>query len=289
MSAVSPVCVAPARATARSSAPALSADAIGALASSCLHLEVETWPKPGLVSHVDNGSHADMDVTMLHRSAALLEPFFAAIAAAAANGVGMDRLRAIGIAAEAEMLAATGGVNTHRGAIFGLGLLCAAAALRHRDGATLGATVRRHFSRAIAEGPVMLHSHGAKAGRAYGARGARGEAIDGFPSVYEIGAPALVGGHRLAPHDAEAARVHAVFALIAGVADTNILHRGGSVGLAFAQARARGFLERGGVGALDWRVKAGNVHAEFVARRLSPGGSADLLAMSLFVHEVEFE
>ncbi|MGO9675352.1 MAG: triphosphoribosyl-dephospho-CoA synthase MdcB [Methylocella sp.] len=265
---------------------ALSAEAIGALASSCLRREVETWPKPGLVSHVDNGSHADMDAAMLCRSADVLRPFFAALAMAGAEGACLPRLRAIGIAAEVEMLAATGGVNTHRGAIFGLGLLCAAA-LEDRDGETLGAVVRGRFGRAIAEGPVPLLSHGAKAGRLYGARGARGEAMAGFPSVYNIGAPALAEGRRLAPQDPEAPRVQAIFALIAGVADTNVLHRGGAEGLAFAQARAKDFLRRGGVGAPDWREAGARIHAEFVARRLSPGGAADLLAMSLFVDQME--
>ncbi|MGA2636714.1 MAG: triphosphoribosyl-dephospho-CoA synthase MdcB [Methylocella sp.] len=276
MSAAAALCFAP--------PPALSADAIGALASSCLRREVETWPKPGLVSHVDNGSHADMDAAMLRRSATVLRPFFAALAAAGAEGASMGRLRAIGIAAEAEMLSATGGVNTHRGAIFGLGLLCAAAGLEDPGGETLGAAVGRRFGRVIAEGP---HSHGAKAGRLYGARGARGEAMAGFPSVYDIGAPALAEGRRLAPDDPEAPRVQAIFALIAAVTDTNILHRGGAEGLAFAQQRAESFLRRGGVGAPDWRTVGVRIHAEFVARRLSPGGSADLLAMSLFVHEFE--
>jgi triphosphoribosyl-dephospho-CoA synthase len=266
---------------------ALPAEAIGALASSCLRREVETWPKPGLVSHVDNGSHADMDAAMLRRSARVLRPFFAALAAAGAEGASMGRLRAIGIAAEAEMLSATGGVNTHRGAVFGLGLLCAAAGLDDPRGETLGAAVGRRFGRAIAAGPVPLRSHGARAGRLYGVGGARGEAMAGFPSVYNIGAPALAEGRRLAPDDPEAPRVQAIFALIAAVTDTNILHRGGVEGLAFAQQRAESFLQRGGVGAPDWRAAGARIHAEFVARRLSPGGSADLLAMSLFVHEVE--
>jgi triphosphoribosyl-dephospho-CoA synthase len=279
VSAATALCFAPAR--------TLSADAIGALATSCLRREVETWPKPGLVSYVDNGSHADMDAAMLRRSAGVLQPFFAALAAAGAEGASMGRLRAIGIAAEAEMLSATGGVNTHRGAIFGLGLLCAAAGLEDPGGETLGASVRRRFGHAIAEGPVPPHSHGARAGRLYGARGARGEAAGGFPSVYDIGAPALAEGRRLAPDDPEAPRVQAIFALIAAVTDTNILHRGGAEGLAFARARAKAFLQRGGVGAPDWRAVGARIHAEFVARRLSPGGSADLLAMSLFVHEFE--
>ena len=97
----------------------------------------------------------------------------------------MDRLRAIGLDAEAAMLAETGGVNTHRGAIFGLGLLSAAAGLRHIVGrhtdTTLGEIVRRHWSDAIRHGPVPPHSHGATAGRRYGAAGARGEAAAGFP------------------------------------------------------------------------------------------------------------
>ncbi|VTZ48278.1 putative 2-(5''-triphosphoribosyl)-3'-dephosphocoenzyme-A synthase [Methylocella tundrae] len=266
---------------------ALTPEAIGALATACLRLEVETWPKPGLVSHVDNGSHADMDAALLHRSAGGLEPFFAAIAKAAGAGADMDRLRGVGMAAEAEMLAATGGVNTHRGAIFGLGLLCAAAALRNAREPTLGATVSRRWGRAIHEGPAAPHSHGSRAARRYGASGARGEAATGFPSVYGLGAPALDEGLRLAPHDPEAARVQAIFALIAGVADTNILHRGGAEGLAFAQRRAAEFLDRGGVGAPGWRERAARVHDEFVARRLSPGGSADLLSMSLFVRAVE--
>ena len=83
--------------------------------------------------------------------------------------------------------------------------------------------------------------------------------------------------------DAEAARVEACFALIASVEDTNLLHRGGLEGLRFARRAARRFIDAGGVRAPGWRVSARWVHESFVARRLSPGGSADLLAMSLFV------
>ena len=77
--------------------------------------------------------------------------------------------------------------------------------------------------------------------------------------------------------------MQACFALIAHVEDTNLLHRGGVDGLRFAQGAARAFLDRGGVGQPDWLARAWAVHRAFVARRLSPGGSADLLAMSLFV------
>ena len=100
---------------------------IGAQAFHAQLQELATWPKPGLVSHVDAGSHRDMDGAMLQRSAEVLRPFFVELAHAGWERSGMSHLRAIGLRAEAAMLTATGGVNTHRGAIFGLGLLCAAA------------------------------------------------------------------------------------------------------------------------------------------------------------------
>ncbi len=232
-----------------------------------------------------------MDAALLLRDADVLEPFFSALAAAGADGAGMVRLRAIGLAAEAAMLAETGGINTHRGAIFGLGLLCAAAGLRStpdRDGRpSLGSLVRERWGEAIRAAPASPDSHGAGAALHHGAAGARGEAASGFASVYRIGRPALNRGWRLGGSNAEAARVQAVFALIAGVEDTNLLHRGGRDGLAFAQGAAAAFLHEGGVGAPGWRDRAASVHRAFVARRLSPRGAADLVAMTLFVQAVD--
>jgi triphosphoribosyl-dephospho-CoA synthase len=264
---------------------------IGAHAVDCLLLELETYPKPGLVSHVDAGSHTDMDADTLRRGATALGPFLCALAEAGAQDSGMGRLRTLGIEAEAAMLEATGGVNTHRGAIFGLGLLCAAAGARLsgtvETAAPLGSVVARLWGKEILSGPVTLRSHGVEARRRYGAGGARREAAEGFPSVYGIGLPALRQAANMAPADAEAVRVHACFSLIAAVEDTNLLHRGGPTGLYFAQNAARSFLDHGGVSQDDWRERARSVHEAFIARRLSPGGSADLLVMSLFVQAFE--
>jgi triphosphoribosyl-dephospho-CoA synthase len=113
------------------------------------------------------------------------------------------------------------------------------------------------------------------------------EAAQGFPSVCQIGLPALRRRALNAPNDAEAARVEACFALIAAVEDTNLLHRAGPSGLRFARLAAQEFLDEGGVGRPDWRERARSVHESFVARKLSPGGSADLLAMTLFVDALE--
>jgi triphosphoribosyl-dephospho-CoA synthase len=259
--------------------------------------ELAVWPKPGLVSHVDSGGHADMDAAMLQASAESLRPFFGELAQAGEDGSDMRRLRTIGLRAEAAMLAVTGGVNTHRGAIFGLGLLCAAAgevAEISTAGAAispvhLGDVVMRRWAADIRRGPIPLFSHGAAALRRYGAGGARAEAAGGFRSVYEVGWPALRHGRSLQPDDADAASVQACFALIAAVCDTNLLHRGGADGMRYAAEAAAAFLSQGGVAAADWRARAAAVHAAFVTRRLSPGGCADLLAMTLFVDALEAE
>ncbi len=279
---------------------AARADAIAACAEHSLLAELATWPKPGLVSEVDNGSHTDMDAALFRRSAAAIRPFFCDLAAAGAKNAEMSTLRAIGTRAEHAMLEATRGVNTHRGAIFGLGLLCAAAGLRaarraqrHEEASLpLGRLVALRWGRDIVDGPRLPDSHGELAARRFGAGGARREAARGFPSVYVVGLPALTVTLQMtpaveAPAAQAPARVQACFALIAVLEDTNLLHRGGSDGLNFAQRAAQRFLDDGGVRQPNWRPRAAAVHRAFVARRLSPGGAADLLAMSLFVAALE--
>jgi len=273
----------------------LVAELIAEQAVIALLRELAAWPKPGLVSHVDSGSHTDMDAAMLQASATALRPFFADLARAGQVGAEMGHLRSIGLRAEAAMLAVTGGINTHRGAIFGLGLLCAAAGavaeVSTEGGAIapvrLGNVVRQRWAAEIGRGPIPLFSHGAAALRRYGAGGARAEAASGFRSVYEVGWPAVRWGRSLQPDDPDAPPVQACFALIAAVWDTNLLHRGGADGMHYASEAASSFLSQGGVGAPDWCARAAAVHAAFVARRLSPGGCADLLAMTLFVDALE--
>ncbi|KQQ42412.1 triphosphoribosyl-dephospho-CoA synthase MdcB [Methylobacterium sp. Leaf125] len=260
-------------------------DGIARLATQCLRLELATYPKPGLVSHVDSGSHSDMDAGTFRASASALEPYFVELAAAGAAGAAMAHLRRIGLAAEAAMRAATGGVNTHRGAIFGLGLLSAAAgAVGPRAPAgSLGAHVRARYADAILDGPELLHAPGARARRRHGVGGAPAEAAAGFPTLYGTGLPALRRARTRRPESPEAARVEACLALIATLEDTNLLHRGGPEGFGFARAEAARFLAAGGIARDDWFSHAQTLHQAFVARRLSPGGAADLLAMTLFV------
>ena len=276
--------------------PRYVADHVADAAQTALLAELETWPKPGLVSHVDSGSHTDMDASTLKASAMAITPFYRQLTVAGAAESGMHRFREIGLEAERAMLAATSGVNTHRGAIFGLGLLCAAAGAIWSDTARaechwhanmLAATVRHRWGQAIMSGPIPLHSHGTNALLKFGAGGARAQAAAGFPHAIEVGLPALRLGRRLAPKDPDAARVQGFFAILASMQDTNLLHRGGMVGLRYAQEAATRFLEKGGIEQADWREQAVAVHRAFVVRRLSPGGSADLLAITLFLDALE--
>ncbi|MEC9367567.1 MAG: triphosphoribosyl-dephospho-CoA synthase MdcB [Pseudomonadota bacterium] len=260
---------------------------IGATAAKCLRLELETWPKPGLVSHIDCGSHDDMTAETFRASTLVIAPYLQALAEAGSQGCSMGKLRLIGLEAERAMFAATSGINTHRGAIFGLGLLCAAAgakiAGRVSPATSLGATVSQLWGRGIVAGPILLHSHGSAARYRFGAGGARQEAADGFPTVYAVGLPALRRASLKAPEDAEAQRVETCFALIAALEDTNLLHRGGRSGLQFARRVAKKFLADDGIAKTGWQARAQRIHKRFIERGLSPGGSADLLAMTLFI------
>lgn len=254
---------------------------VGRGAARSLLEELAAFPKPGLVSRFDNGSHVDMDAGHFMRSALVLRRHFTAAAALGARGAEFAELRGWGVAAEVAMGRATGAANTHRGALFALGLLCAAAGAPRTT--SFGNHVRVRWGAAIAAHRRDPASHGSAATRSSGAGGAQAEAAAGFPSVYSIALPA----YRLAlgvTGSREAAAVQAFFALLATVQDTNLLHRGGTAGLAFAQGAARRFLDGGGMLRERGFARALEVHHAFIERQLSPGGSADLLAATLFVH-----
>lgn len=263
---------------------------VGRLAVRSLYSELALYPKPGLVSLVDNGSHDDMDAMTFLRSLFALRHYFVRIAEAGFDDAGFALLKRLGIDAERRMLAATGGINTHRGAIFCVGMLCAAigacsaqrmapspdairAALLERWGADLA----QHTHVAAAG------SHGARAALQHGASGAREEAARGLPSVFEVALPVL-RATLAAGRGWEAARIDALFALMAQMSDTNVYHRGGIEGARIVRHCAAEFMAAGGTAHADWKPHALECHRLFVARRLSPGGAADLLAATCLVH-----
>jgi triphosphoribosyl-dephospho-CoA synthase len=268
-------------------------ESIGRLAVRALYHEAVLYPKPGLVSPVDCGAHRDMSIATFYRSLFALRGYFPAIAALGADRPPLRILQRRGMEAEAAMLRATGGVNTHRGAIFNLGLLCAAAGAVAAAGERCTADavcmrVRRTWGRAIRRDLATAGgaTHGLRVLQTYGVGGARAEAAGGFRSVRRYALPAF-RAVVARTCDRERASLQALFVLIAQLDDSNLLWRGEREGLAFAQHGARYFLARGGVLAGDWRATALRLHHAFVRRGLSPGGSADLLAVTLFLDELD--
>lgn len=267
-----------------------NAQQIGRAATLALYDELALSPKPGLVTLTDRGSHADMDAHTFMRSLFALRGYFVRIAELGAAGSPFEALEQAGIAAEARMLAATGGINTHRGAIFMLGLLCASAGALAAQGEKptpqgLHAVLDRHWGDALARRATRPSTlPGGIAARRLGLRSASAEAAMGFPTLFDVAVPALRAGlaRGLAP---EAAQLDTLFAVIAQLDDSNLAHRGGLKGLRFAQAAARSYLANGG--AVQGPQAAQAIAAEFVRRNLSPGGAADTLAAACWLQRLD--
>jgi triphosphoribosyl-dephospho-CoA synthase len=254
-----------------------------------LYDELCLYPKPGLVSRIDTGSHSDMTAALFMKSLFSLRHYFSSMYMAGRRHAPFAQLQQLGLAAEVRMLRATAGVNTHRGAIFNLGVLCAAVGKWDAGGrcASLQRLMQESWAGDIkaADSRAEGDSNGARACRTYAVGGARGEAAAGFPHVFAVGLPALRGARRRGAGKAQAT-VQAMFAIMASLEDTNLLHRAGARGLRDARAAAAGFLADGGVLRSDWMTSAVGIHRRFVAERLSPGGTADLLAATLFIDDV---
>ena len=259
---------------------------IGRAAVLALYDELALAPKPGLVSFVDTGSHDDMDASSFMRSLFALRGYFVQCARLGREDCDFATLEQAGRDAEQRMLRATGGVNTHRGAVFSLGLLCASAAHAARGALAVRESLRAQWGAALFERAGRARSgHGHRLAREHGLRSANEEAAHGMPVLFEHAWPALQRARalRLSPRHA---RLHCLMHAIAVLDDTNLVHRGGLRALAFAQRAARDFIAAGGAARPDAIEHARSLHREFVAQRLSPGGAADVLACACWLERV---
>ncbi|MGF6661454.1 triphosphoribosyl-dephospho-CoA synthase [Paraburkholderia atlantica] len=275
----------------------LSRDAVTALID-----EAELTPKPALVDRRGSGAHRDLDLAIMRRSAHALEPTFAALARTARrrgepSALLRTELAQIGRAGEQDMMHATGGSNAHRGAIWIIGLLVAGAALETSSSASMrmhgpGAPNHPDISRVCTVAAQIAcfpdrfaassDSHGERARRRYQVGGARREAQDGFPHALDVGLPALHAA-RARGLDENTARIDALLAIMSTLDDTCLLHRAGLAGLHAGQRGARRVLDAGGSSTPAGRVALDALERELLALNASPGGSADLLAATLFL------
>jgi triphosphoribosyl-dephospho-CoA synthase len=264
---------------------------VGRMAIRGLYAELTLYPKPGLVSLIDNGSHDDMTAATFMRSLFALRHYFIRITAAGMEDAPFSILKQLGIEAEQRMLIATRRINTHRGAIFCLGILCAAIGSCSAQGLPISArTIRTvllsRWGEALAKHtqPGIADSHGRQAAARYAASGAREEAALGLPSVFDVALPMLRQA-LAAGRGRENARVDALFALMAHISDTNVYHRGGDAGAMIVKRYAQHFVALGGTAYPGWKAWAAECHRIFVQNKLSPGGAADLLAATCLVQE----
>ncbi|MFJ4348930.1 triphosphoribosyl-dephospho-CoA synthase [Pseudomonas sp. NPDC089401] len=262
-------------------------DHLADLAVEALIDEADLSPKPGLVDRRSSGAHSDMTLALMHASALALWPCLRQMAASAVHhGQIGQPLRAdlgrLGREGEQAMLATTGGINTHRGAIWALGLLVAAQALDPQ--ASVQTVAARAGRIALIDDPAApaQDSHGSQVRRRYGVSGAREQAQQGFPVVLENGLPQLRRSRAHGASEAHA-RLDALLAIMSALSDTCVLWRAGPQGLQTLQAGARAVLEAGGSATLDGRRQLRELDQQLLQLNASPGGAADLLAACLFL------
>ncbi|WP_025266991.1 triphosphoribosyl-dephospho-CoA synthase CitG [Bibersteinia trehalosi] len=270
------------------------ADQISERVQQALLHEVQLTPKPGLVDSANNGAHHDMDFTTFMASCEALAPFWSAFVHKGMATVNqpvsqiLAQIRPLGLQAEQAMLQATNGVNTHKGAIFAFGLVCTALgrlfASQHfqiehsvEQVCEIVAQICYGVTAELQNYPENAPlTHGVKLFQQYGLTGARGEAEAGFPQVRNT--LQMLG---------EKPNWHiALLYLMQSNPDTNVVHRGGMAGLAFIQQQAAQLLN--GLQHLhnqaDFIKQLNAFDHQCIQRNLSPGGSADLLALTIFFH-----
>lgn len=251
---------------------------VAELAQRALQIELDTTPKPGLVDKNDSGAHSDMDYVTMQKSINALRPWFAELAVSAVPSIDATIVKDLGIKAEKAMLEATGGVNTHRGALFCIGLSIAVAAnLLARDGRVEEAQFRELLTHTAEAIPSTKDTHGAAAVKKYRAKGALDNAREAYPELFREWVPYY---RSLAD---EKYREHmTLLKIMTTLDDTNILHRCGQEGLDRTKADAASLLADFSIAGLA------SLNREYTKTRISPGGSADMLSLTIFITQILF-
>lgn len=263
---------------------------IGFLSKQCLFDEVETTPKPGLVDMNNCGSHKDMDLDSFKKSACALTSYFEDCFRIGFETSNMKTdqvvsiLKTMGLNAEEEMYKATSGVNTHKGIIYSLGIICASVGRLRTpkkpfadtcDILTTAAEFAKHSS-------LLPSSRTYQLCHRYNIGSIVSQAQSGFESIAKISLPVytLLRGRGFSKNDAGAiALIH----LIANVDDTNLYHRGGKELAAEAKQSAKALVEKKRTPSTD---EMRRLDSDFIAKNLSPGGCADLLAITYFLSDL---
>lgn len=248
------------------------------LATMALQSELDTSPKPGLVDTIDAGAHQDMDYNLMCRSIRALHPHFVALAQLGYQEKlpTSEEIRRLGLEAEREMLLATDNVNTHKGALFAMGLVLIAAAHNYYiHGIIQEQPLRADICRLAADFPAPQGTHGDAVRRQYNVGGALAQAAAGYTDLFADWLPYLrqLKGDTFAAHKT-------LLYIMTTLDDTNILHRKGAQVAFEVKEEARALLSNFSEAAL---IK---LNQRYIKENISPGGSADILSLTFLLNAI---
>ncbi len=280
---------------------------IGEAAILSMLYEISTFPSPGLVSPHSNGAHNDMDYFTFLKSTASLSSSMIEFVSVGINedDEHLYKLRKIGIEAEARMFEVTEGVNTQKGLLFLLGVVCCAAGICIQKNLKIN---RDNISKSVIEickgivakeldeylklkktdlkEDLLNLSNGIKLFSNHGIKGIRGEVEAGLPTVLNTGLPyfeeALKSGLNIGESLA-----HSLIGIMSVIDDTTVINRCGFDGLTYMQEQSRKAIDLGGILAAEGRKHIFEMDKDFINKNISPGGAADLLAITAFIFELE--
>lgn len=271
---------------------------VGQYLTQAILLEVSTHPKPGLVTRLSNGAHKDMSIFTFMMSSAVLSKAFNDLQdiGQAHRGTLVElfcKLRSYGVGAEAELLRVTKGVNTQRGILFAGGIVSAVSGYAMNMGLSRDALlplIKEMAAGLVARELKNLDHAAMTAGEKlyykYGITGIRGEVENGFPSVVNYGLPALEDAFDKGATINDAL-VHALISLMTVVEDSNVIWRTDYDTLLEVQRIAKNILSLGSVFTEKGRMAIAETERYFLQRRISPGGSADLLSVTITLYLLE--
>lgn len=278
---------------------------IASLAQRAILYEVTTTPKPGLVDRHNSGAHKDMDFfTFMASSSALFRGLYECALEGILIGEAdctklMDRIRFPGMRCEEAMLKATNGVNTHKGIIFSMGILCAVTGQlykKHRreifmieDICNEVKEVSRNLILKDFQGldKKTKLTHGEWVYKEYGVKGIRGEVESGFSTVLETAVPIMRKWYYEKNQQLNDMFLQVLMSIMTKNQDTNIVVRGGMQNLIYAQNASKDFMKAGGMNNLNAKNQLECMNKIFIDKNISPGGTADLLAVSIFLGMIE--
>lgn len=275
---------------------------ISAIAIKSILYEVAATPKPGLVDRDNAGAHSDMDFFTFLNSTSVLGPYFYKCALAGADFKDSDysklliHIRPIGIEAEKSMFKATCGINTHKGIVFSAGIIGAAAGTLYEEERPLSLENIIDRVKSISHGisgelKEVDHkeklTYGEKLFAKHKSKGIRGEVEEGFPTVLKYSYPIFKELMEEKTLNINDILIQTLYHLIENTEDSNILGRHGLAELEFAKTSAGEALKLGGILSQEGRDYIENLDREFIEKNISPGGAADLLAVTLMLYMLE--